>query len=106
MSLPDVWYLCDEEDWKRLSALIYEEAGCIIELKIMALNKKMENLLMEVRTAERTKIDTTPLVEKYTEAMTQKYTLQSKEGRLNFINDMLTNCYNKRRKETEEVLPL
>jgi ribosomal protein RSM22 (predicted rRNA methylase) len=106
MSLPDVWYLCDDEDWVKLSALLYDAGQCLIELRLMSLDTKMENLLMEIRTAERQNLDLTDLANQYTSVSKQKSQLQTKPGRLHFIDNLLEKAYQTRQITREEVLPL
>lgn len=106
MSLSPVWYLCDDPEWLTHAAGLYEAGECLIQLRIMSLEIQMENLLMEVRTAERTKVDTTPLAVRYIEAMHQKQSLQTKKGRLKFMDGILTKSYENRKQKEGDILPL
>lgn len=107
--LPDEWWarLPDAEANK-----VIQVAKCLIQLRLMSLERKASDLLLEMQKVERTsrvgKEDIeviTDISNEYSEAVNGRKRLMSKEGQLEFIEEMLT-AYYERKKQDRDVLPL
>jgi hypothetical protein len=88
-----MWALCNDKEWLERTALLVDAGEQVLVLKDMSLSKTMENLLMQMRTAERSGGDVTVLAGEYAEVMRQKQRLKTRNGRLEFFDGILTPAY-------------
>jgi hypothetical protein len=84
---------------------IIEAGHCLISLRMMSLDKKLDELLSKIRVAEITRSNINELTLEYQRISKEKKHLSSEPGRLEFIEELLNSYYQSKIKN-EDVLPL